>query len=204
MKFLALLYIFLLTFQTKAIEVSFYTEKSKDNIYQDVTKVTCSINESNLCQYMCGDKKVCYRPELKCTNCAGSTDQFLRAIFTKTEFNFSVTQQKWQSGYLISYLADKYYILLSYRSIYNFHKIWGSEEVAKSFQSFCPQYAQEQNEEPLFIVQLDDSDRPHQLKAVICKDENHQSYALTIESKLDPKGESQKLSTIINQNQNGE
>jgi len=195
-KFLRGLLILFVGLSAQAVEVSFYTEFSKQNVYQDVTKVICNTSEGNLCNYMCGNISECIRPELKCTNCAGTSDQFLRLIFTKSTQNFRVSNlSAWPTGNLVSYLADNYYVIVSYKSIYNFHKMWGSEEIAKSFKSFCPQ----EEVDPLFIVALNDNDQPSQLKAVICHNIEGQSYALSIESKIESKTDLKTEAKIINQ-----
>lgn len=162
-----------------AAQVKYFTYKNKSEELVNITVVHCNENEANLCQYMCGRKEWCSREELQCTNCAGPNDLFLRLLFTRIQDNFVVTDEVWPNSNMIVYLADEYYVLVNYQSVFNFYKSWGSQEIQMDFQTFCPAG----DEEPIFIISLNEKNQPQDVVGVVCSDEHGQSYVRVIRDK---------------------
>lgn len=181
--------LFLISLKSYSLQVEYFPSITSDGTYQNTTKITCDDSESKFCLYMCGYEKECFREEMTCTSCAGRQDMLLRILFTQSNTNFTRSNQKWKPSELAAYLFDNYYVLLSYRSILNFHKAWGAKEILEAFRTFCPL----PTHDPLLIVSLNNRNQPQHFIGVICRDENNQSYVEAVRSTLDLNYELEQL-----------
>lgn len=172
---------FLFIVPSKAVQVEYFPGITEDGVFQNTTKVTCQKEEAKYCMYMCQSPTECFREEMTCTSCAGRQDLLLRILFTQSNQNFTRIGRAWSTHDLATYLFDNYYVLLSYKSILNFHKAWGAPEILEAFRTFCPLPTQD----PLLIVSLDNKNQPLNFVGVICRDSENQSYVELVRSNLD-------------------
>lgn len=179
MKSLALIILLqLVSFAGFALDIKSVQSRNAQNVFQITTVIECKNAADDSCQKLCGQQDLCSRPEPSCVNCAGTANELIRILFTRLDSFYQPTMDRWSNEELVQYLNTKKYVLLSYQSVYNFHKAWGSAETLTLFQGFC----QLPTEQPLLLLQLDSIGQPQELKAVICQDQNG-SYAQKVQTR---------------------
>ncbi|MES2768051.1 MAG: hypothetical protein V4596_02810 [Bdellovibrionota bacterium] len=179
MKIALILITFLISLKAFAVKIEYTTYENAQAEYVNITKILCSPTEENICLQICEDKSFCIKEEGLCTNCAGSNDFFMRLLFTRAKDNFVVTNQVLDQSQMLGYLTEQRYVLATYKSVYNFYKAWGSEEVKNDFASFCPP----QDTDPILIINLNEKNQPREVAGVICSDKKGQSYVRTVQDK---------------------
>lgn len=161
-----------------AMDISSVPLKNEQGVYQINTVISCVAGDDS-CQKLCGQAELCSRPEPICMNCAGTANELIRILFTRLDSFYQATMDRLNNEDLITYMNSAKYVLLSAQSVYNYHKPWDAPETLVLFQSFC----QLPTVKPLLLLELDSVGQPHELKGVICQDENG-SYAQKVQSRL--------------------
>lgn len=178
MRFLISMTCLLISSQVLAAKIEYSTYENAQSEYVNVTKISCAANDDT-CVKICNDQNECIKEEGLCTNCAGSNDFFMRLLFTKSKDNFIALNTNLNQEQMIQLLTETKYVLVTYKSVYNFYKAWGSEEVKNDFSSFCPQ----QKEDPILIINLNEKYQPQNVAGVICSDKKSQSYVRLVQDK---------------------
>jgi hypothetical protein len=179
MKHLALVLILI----TQSVAAWSLTVNSRFNIdssgaYFKEVQILCAADETSLCQNLCQSDTECRKPEPYCLNCAGTSSNLLRTLFTQISQNYVPTQNEISNDKVVQYLASQNYVLLNAQSVYNYYKPLNSSEMLSDLKNLCPASA---NNDPLLVVKLAADQQPEKLSFILCKDVTGQSYAYDVE-----------------------
>lgn len=179
------------TAQALTIESGYIQDASGS--YLKATKILCENEERSSCLSICENESFCQRVEPFCRNCAGTSSHLMRQLFTDISRLYKVKGELQNPGELVQYLAAEKYVLLDFKSIFNYYTPLGSDEFLADLQSFCGVDAQN----ALLAVSLDSVNQPFQLKYVLCRNPQNRTLAFEVESRHPEVGGFRPLQTPL-------
>ena len=137
------------------------------NEYLSKELVVKCLEDSRLCEEICGDEYLCVIPERPCRNCMGATPQ-MTYIFS--EMGKMIVAEEEISDYeLIDLIKSQNFISISSKSIYNQYSALDAPELKARFQSLCPE---SEGSNPIVFFGLNPTSlRLEEAKMVTCTSE---------------------------------
>lgn len=168
MKYLIAIYailILLISMKSQAFSIDSRVGKSPQGHYFQEMTLLCEANEGALCYAVCKDTLMCLEPEPLCLNCAGTSNDLLRVIFSKLSWYFEFEPMPLSLEQTAAFLGQKNYVILGSDSIYNFYRPHDASDIREQFSSLCPVGTKNAH----LAVELNNRGEPTTLKYAFCQ-----------------------------------
>lgn len=181
MRSLALLFILTIvsSLNAQAFVIDSRVAQSDRGYYFQEMTLLCEFNETQLCSAVCNDPLVCQSPEPLCLNCAGTSNELLRVIFSRLNWYFEANPNPLSLKTIAQFLSQSRYVILGSDSIYNFYRPHDAPDIRHQFNSLCPV-------EPIsthLAVELNNRGEPTRLAYVFCAVSSTVTHVYSIEPK---------------------
>lgn len=184
MKYTILIYATLLLLlsvvQAHAFTIDSRVHVTPQGEYVQQLTLLCESDEGALCQTVCRDNLSCAQPEPLCLNCAGTSNELMRVIFSRLSLYFEAKPTEISKVQIAAFLATKNYVLLGADSIYNFYRPYDSADIQEQFKSLCPA----ETEAVHLAVQLTPRGEPTRLVFAFCQINNKETKVFAVQQKL--------------------
>lgn len=163
--FFSVLFSFLISSYSYGFRISVDTQKDLNQVYTRTLNITCANGEENLCYTLCNHQRLCQREEPLCLNCAGTTSELMRVIFTQLTSLYEVAPTPVKKTDLFNYIDQDRLVILDSQSLFNFYTNISKNASGPLFLSLCPA----QTVKAFIGLQLDENGFPEHPSFLICE-----------------------------------
>jgi hypothetical protein len=144
--------------------------------------LTCQASRPDPCFKQCGAQS-CALEESLCVNCAGTSSELLRVLFTKANLFYKAINPKIQPEKIFETLSQYPVIILDPQSSFNFYTNIRGNDLKDVFGGLCPYHSIKTS----VVVLLDESGFPERPLFAICEMRNSQQEFYSLEEVSDLK-----------------
>lgn len=163
--FFSVIISFFSTSNSYGFRISVDTQKDSRQVYTRTLNVTCANGEETLCHTLCNNQRLCQRDEPLCLNCAGTTSELMRVIFTQITSLYEVSPSAVTKADLLNTIDQDRLVILDSQSIFNFYTNISKNASGPLFLSLCPT----QTTKAFIGLRLDENGFPEHPSFLICE-----------------------------------